>query len=106
KKLLGKPITYIETYMASEGSFGFQARPGTPGIRLVLNNGIFYEFVPFTPENFDEEGNPKQGAKTYLIDEVDEETKYAVMISTCAGAWRYIIGDVVQFTNAAEGEII
>lgn len=106
KKLLGKPVTYIETYMASEGSFGFQARPGTPGIRLVLNNGIFYEFVPFTPENFDEDGNPKQDAKTYLIDEVNEETKYAVMISTCAGAWRYIIGDVVQFTNAEEGEII
>lgn len=106
KKLLGKRISYIETYMASEGSFGFQARPGVPGIKLVLNNGIFYEFVPFVSENFDEEGNPKQGAKTLLIDEVDEETEYAVMISTCAGAWRYIIGDVVKFSNAKEGEII
>ena len=106
KKLLGKPITYVETYMASEGSFGFQARPGVPGIKLVLNNGIFYEFVPFNSENFDEEGNPKQSAKTVLIDEVDEETEYAVMISTCAGAWRYIIGDVIKFSNAKEGEII
>lgn len=106
KKLLGKPITYIETYMASEGSFGFQARKGVPGIKLVLNSGIFFEFVPFTPENFDEDGNPRQGAKTYLIDEVDEKTEYAVMISTCAGAWRYIIGDVVKFSDAKEGEII
>ena len=106
KKLLNKPITYIETYMASEGSFGFQTRPGVPGIKLVLNNGIFYEFVPFTSENFDEEGHPKQGAKTYLIDEVNEDIEYAVMLSTCAGAWRYIIGDVVKFSNAKEGEII
>jgi len=106
RKLLSRPITYIETYMASEGSFGFQARPHVPGIKLVLNNGVFYEFVPFTPENFDDDGNPRQGAKTYLIDEVDEETDYAVMISTCAGAWRYIIGDVVRFSDATEGEIM
>jgi hypothetical protein len=106
KKLLGKPITYIETYMASEGSFGFQARPGVPGIKLVLNSGIFFEFVPFNSENFDEEGNPREDAKTYLIDEVDEETDYAVMLSTCAGAWRYIIGDVIRFSNAKEGEIV
>ncbi|MGN6567724.1 MAG: GH3 family domain-containing protein [Flavipsychrobacter sp.] len=105
KKLLGKPITYIETYMASEGSFGFQARPGA-GIKLVLNTGIFYEFVPFTPENFDEDGNPKQGAKTCLINEVKEDTDYAVMLSTCSGAWRYIIGDVIRFTDATEGEIV
>lgn len=106
KKLLGRPITYIETYMASEGSFGFQARPGVPGIKLVLNNGIFYEFVPFNSENFDEDGNPRPKPRTCLIDEVNEETDYAVMLSTCAGAWRYIIGDVVRFTNAKEGEIV
>lgn len=106
KKLLGRPITYIETYMASEGSFGFQSRPGVPGIKLVLNNSIFYEFVPFTSANFTEDGELKPNPKTVLIDEVDEQTEYAVMISTCAGAWRYIIGDVVRFTNAKEGEIV
>jgi hypothetical protein len=105
-KLLGHPITYIETYMASEGSFGFQARPNEQGIKLVLNNSIFYEFSPFTLDNFDEDGNPKEGLKTYLINEVDEHTEYAVMISTCSGAWRYFIGDVIKFTNAAEYEII
>lgn len=105
KKLLGKPITYIETYMASEGSFGFQARPGGHGIKLVLNVGIFYEFVPFNTENFDEDGNIKDNPETVLIHEVDETTNYAIMISTCAGAWRYIIGDVVRFTNAKEHEI-
>mgnify|MGYP000849489799 CR=1 FL=1 len=106
KKLMGKPVTYIETYMASEGSFGFQARPGVQGIKLVLNNGIFFEFVPFTSQNFDEEGNLKANPQTYLIDEVDEKTEYAVLISTCAGAWRYLIGDVIRFTDAKEGEIV
>lgn len=105
KKLLGRPIEYIETYMASEGSFGFKARPGDHGIKLVLNAGIFYEFVPFTPDNFDEDGNPKQNPTSYLIHEVDENTEYAVMLSTCSGAWRYYIGDVIRFTDAKEGEI-
>lgn len=104
KRLLGKPITFIETYMASEGSFGFQAKPGA-GIKLVLNAGVFYEFVPFTSDNFDEEGNPKFDAKSYLVHEVQEGVEYAVMLSTCSGAWRYIIGDVIRFTNAAEHEI-
>lgn len=106
KKLLGRPIEFIETYMASEGSFGFKARPGNHGIKLVLNAGIFYEFVPFTSDNFDEDGNPKQNPTSYLINEVDEQTEYAVMLSTCAGAWRYYIGDVVRFTDAKEGEIV
>jgi hypothetical protein len=106
KKLLGKPVHFIETYMASEGSFGFQARPDEPGIKLVLNNGIFFEFVPFNESNFDDDGNPKTRPETVLIEEVDETTEYAVMLSTCAGAWRYIIGDVVRFTDAKEGEII
>ncbi|HTN16982.1 MAG TPA: GH3 auxin-responsive promoter family protein, partial [Chitinophagaceae bacterium] len=105
-KLLGKPITYIETYMASEGSFGFQARPNEQGIKLVLNNKIFYEFVPFNSENFDEDGNPVKGLKSLLINEVEEGVDYALMISTCSGAWRYFIGDVLRFTNAAEYEIV
>ncbi|MBA3828540.1 MAG: GH3 auxin-responsive promoter family protein [Taibaiella sp.] len=104
KRLLGKPITYIETYMASEGSFGFQARPGG-GIKLVLNAGIFFEFIPFTAENFDEDGNARKNPKSVLVHEVKEGVEYAVMLSTCSGAWRYIIGDVVRFTNAAEYEI-
>ena len=105
KKLWGKhPVTHIETYMASEGSFGFQARPNA-GIKLVLNTGIFFEFIPFTSENFDEEGNPKPNPEVYMVHQVQEGVEYAVVLSTCAGAWRYIIGDVVRFTNAAEHEI-
>ncbi len=105
RKLLGKPVTFIETYMASEGSFGFQARPGA-GIKLVLNNGVFYEFIPFNSHNFDDEGNVRSSPETHLIHEVRENMDYAVMISTCSGAWRYIIGDVVRFSDAAEHEIV
>lgn len=106
KKLLGKPITFIETYMASEGSFGFQAKPGRKGIRLLLNNGVFFEFAPFNSDNFDEDGNPRPGIKTLLVDEVKKETDYAVVLTTNAGAWRYVIGDVVRFTSTEDSEII
>jgi hypothetical protein len=57
ERLLGKPLIYLETYLASEGFLAFQALPNRKSMRLVLNNGIFYEFIPFTPQNFDEEGN-------------------------------------------------
>lgn len=106
KTLLGKPIAFMETYMASEGSFGYQTKPNDPGIKLVLNNGIFFEFIPFTRDNFDEDGNVKGNAKAYIINQVKEDVEYAVVLSTCAGLWRYVIGDVVKFSNAKEGEIV
>ncbi|HSF53297.1 MAG TPA: GH3 auxin-responsive promoter family protein, partial [Algoriphagus sp.] len=106
EKLLGKPLIYIETYLASEGFLAFQALPNRKSMRLVLNNGIFHEFVPFNEENFDDEGNVKKGAKTFKIDEVEEGKDYALLISTCAGAWRYLIGDVVRFVSKEESEII
>ena len=56
-KLLGKPITYIETYLASEGFLAYQNRQDAKGMRLAINNNIFFEFVPFDYNNFDSEGN-------------------------------------------------
>lgn len=106
KKLLGKPVQFIETYMASEGSFGFKARPEASGIKLVLNAGIFYEFVPFNEANFDSNGELKPNPTTYFIDEVNKDEEYAVLLSTCSGAWRYLIGDVVKFTSVQEHEIV
>jgi hypothetical protein len=104
KKLLGKPVAFSETYMASEGSFGFQPGPDK-GIRLVLNAGVFFEFVPFNEENFDENGNPRQHPEAFTIDQVKKDIDYAVVLSTCSGAWRYVIGDTVRFINPAAGEI-
>lgn len=105
-KLLGKEIYYIETYLASEGFLAFQAKPNHKGMRMVLNNGIFYEFVPFTDDNFDENGEVKPNACTYMIDELEEEKEYAILMSTSAGAWRYVIGDVVKFISKEESEIV
>ncbi len=104
KRLFGAKVTFVETYMASEGSFGFMARPNA-GIKLVLNTGIFYEFVPFNEQNFDENGEIYPDAKSFLVHEVKENIDYAVVLSTCSGAWRYLIGDVVKFTDAKEHEI-
>ncbi len=104
KQLMGPKMTYIETYMASEGSFGFQAKPGG-GIKLVLNAGIFFEFIPFTDRNFDGDGNVRGNPESFMVHEVKEDVEYAVMLSTCSGAWRYIIGDVIKFTDAKEYEI-
>ncbi|SFT42868.1 GH3 auxin-responsive promoter [Algoriphagus locisalis] len=106
EKLLGKPLLYLETYLASEGFLAFQALPNRKSMRLVLNNGIFHEFVPFNQENFDEDGNINPEAKTLKIDEVEVGKDYALLISTCAGAWRYLIGDVVRFVSKEESEII
>ena len=105
EKLLARPLNYIETYLASEGFVAFQTRPNSD-MQMVVDNGLFYEFAPFTDENFDEEGNINQNAKTYTIEEVEEGKEYALLISTCGGAWRYLIGDTIKFTNKEQNEII
>lgn len=106
EKLLGRPIYYIETYLASEGFIAYQAQPNRKSMRLVLNNGIFYEFVPFDEKNFLPSGEIRPEAQTLLIDEVEEGKEYAILLSTCAGAWRYLIGDVIKFISIEESEII
>ncbi len=106
EKLLGKPITYIETYLASEGFLAYQNRQGTKGMHLALNNNIFFEFVPFDEINFDSEGNMVAEPEVFMIHEVEENKDYAILISTNAGAWRYAIGDTVRFTDIERSEII
>lgn len=103
--LMGQPIFYIETYLASEGFLAYQVR-NNGNLQLVLNNGIFFEFIPFTMENFDEDGNLRSSPETKMISEVQEGAEYALLISTCAGAWRYLIGDTIRFTNLQQAEII
>ncbi len=106
EKLLGKPITYIETYLASEGFLAYQNRQDTKGMHLVLNNNIFFEFVPFDDNNFDSEGNMVQNPEAYMIHEIEEDKDYAILISTNAGAWRYAIGDTIRLVDKEKSEII
>jgi hypothetical protein len=106
QKLLGKPITFIETYLASEGFLAYQNRQDTRGMHLVLNNNIFFEFVPFDDENFDSDGNMLPEPTAYMIHEIEENRDYAILISTNAGAWRYAIGDTIRLVDKEKSEII
>jgi len=105
-KLLGKPLFYADTYLASEGFIAFQTGPDATGMKLILDNGIYFEFIEFNENNFDYYGELLPGAKTLHIGEVKENVSYALLLSTCSGAWRYLIGDVIKFTSVEKSEIV
>jgi hypothetical protein len=106
EKLMGKPITYIETYLASEGFLAYQSRQGTKGMQLNFNSNIFFEFVPFDDHNFDSDGNILENPEALMIHEIEENKDYAILISTNAGTWRYAIGDTVRLIDKEKSEII
>ena len=106
EKLLGKPITYIETYLASEGFIAYQDKQNMNCMKLVTNQHIFLEFVPFDDKNFDADFEMVANPTTLMIHEVEEGKDYALLISTTAGTWRYLIGDTVKFVNKANSEIV
>lgn len=93
EQLITSPgMHYMETYNASEGFFGLQSDPSDPSMLLMLDYGVFYEFIPM--DEFGAENPtvvPITGVKTGI--------NYAMVISTSCGLWRYIIGDTVKFTS-------
>lgn len=105
EKLLGKPIHYIETYLASEGFLAYQPRIDS-NLELVLDNGIFFEFIPFNDDNFHPEGDLKENPEVTILSEVEPGVDYALLISTCAGAWRYLIGDTLRFLDTERYQMI
>ncbi|MEK7198728.1 MAG: GH3 auxin-responsive promoter family protein [Bacteroidota bacterium] len=106
EKLLGKPITYIETYLASEGFIAYQERQHAVGMRLVTGEHIFMEFVPFDEKNFDADCEMVPNPEALMIHEVEEGKDYALLISTSAGSWRYLIGDTLRFVDKEKCEIV
>lgn len=104
EQLLSKPVHYIDSYMASEGFFAYQNRPGSRDLRLLTDCGIFYEFVPFSEKNFDENGNLRPTARALDLSEIEENEQYAIVLTTCAGAWRYLLGDTIRFTDVSRTE--
>ncbi|MBP9104081.1 MAG: GH3 auxin-responsive promoter family protein [Chitinophagaceae bacterium] len=106
EKLLGKPIVYIENYLSSEGFIGYKTRENAKGMELILNNNIFFEFVPFNHKNFDADGNIVEKPEAKMIHEVEEGKEYALLMSTNAGAWRYILGDTIKFVDLAKNELV
>ena len=104
-KLLGKPIHFQETYLASEGYFAFQKHEHEAGMRLRLQAGVYFEFIPFDEDNF-EEGKVKPDCEILPLHMVKEGVDYALVISTCSGLWRYILGDTIRFVSTETSEII
>ena len=104
-KLLSHPITVIDTYLASEGFIAFQERPETDAMALVTDGGIYFEFVPFDPKYINQDGSLTQDAPSLTLEQVELEQDYVLVISTVAGAWRYVIGDTIEFTDIERAEI-
>ncbi|MBQ7985429.1 MAG: GH3 auxin-responsive promoter family protein [Bacteroidales bacterium] len=91
-EILPENMNYMETYNASEGFFGLQDRTDSSSMLLLLDYGIYYEFIPF-------EDLEKQNPKTLPLEDVELNKNYAMLISTNGGLWRYMIGDTVMFTE-------
>jgi len=106
EKLLARPLVYIETYLASEGFIAYQDGQYAKGMRLVASEHIFHEFIPFDENNFDPDGNVLSKPKVLMLHEVEEGKDYALLLTTSAGTWRYLIGDTVRFVNKEKAEII
>ncbi len=92
EKLIGNNMRYMETYNASEGFFAIQDDPTKDDMLLMLDYGIFYEFVPM-------EELENEYPKALTLDQVEIGKNYAMVISTNGGLWRYMIGDTVVFTS-------
>ncbi|MEZ0486023.1 GH3 family domain-containing protein [Fibrella aquatica] len=103
--LLAKPLIYIDTYLTSEGYLATQKRPDTSSMALIVDNGIFFEFVPFTDENMDDQGRVRQDATVLSLEQAEADVDYVLLISTVSGTWRYMIGDTVMITDKARAEI-
>ena len=85
---------YLETYNASEGFFGIQDQPNSEEMLLMLDYGIYYEFLPL-------EDLGTENPNTLTLEQVELNKNYALIISTNGGLWRYMIGDTIRFTSLA-----
>ncbi|MDD5569792.1 MAG: GH3 auxin-responsive promoter family protein [Bacteroidales bacterium] len=93
KKIIpSEKMCYLETYNASEGFFGIQDLSDSDEMLLMLDYGVYYEFLPLNELN-------KEFPKTLSLEEVKLNENYALVISTNAGLWRYNIGDTIKFTS-------
>ncbi len=91
-------MNYFETFNASEGMFALQDDPKTDDMLLMLDYGVFYEFIPM-----DEFG--KENPKVIPLADVELDKNYALILTTNGGLWRYVIGDTVKFTNTSPYKI-
>ena len=99
EKLIGRKVDSVELFPASEGFFAYQDELKDKGLLLLVDNGIFYEFIK--ANNFGE-NNPKR----YTLGQVDLGTNYVLILSTTAGLWGYNIGDTVKFVSLSPYRLV
>ena len=99
EELIGKKVDSIELFPASEGFFAYQDQQNNKGLLLLVNHGIFYEFIEAA--HFSEE-NPKR----ISLEEVKLDVNYVLIITTTAGLWAYNIGDTVKFVSLTPYRIL
>jgi hypothetical protein len=92
RKITSPSMNYLETYTASEGFFGIEDRSDSGEMLLMLDYGIFYEFIPVSDSGVED-------SMAIPLDKVETGVNYVMVISTNAGLWRYLIGDTIQFTS-------
>jgi len=105
KSLLGEEVICLNTYLTSEGFIAYQQEKGSD-MQLVLDNGIFFEFVPYSNQNFSSDGRMNESPEVIEFGDIEEGRDYALLISTCAGAWRYLMGDTIRFTDKEKAKMI
>ncbi len=106
EKTLAHPLIYLDIYSATEGVIAFQEQSANTSLKLLLQHGIYFEFIPFNNNHFDEEGNLKsEFPECVPIEEVQENVPYALLMSTTSGAWHYLLGDVIQFVDKPRSKI-
>jgi len=88
---LPNDMDYLEVYNASEGYFGIQDVIGRDDMLLMCNNGVYYEFIPVSELD-------NETPASLSLEEVELGTQYAIVISSCSGLWRYMVGDTIEFS--------
>ena len=107
RELIPSPrMRYEETYNASEGFFAIQDDPSESGMLLMLDYGVFYEFIPMDELEYSAEGSVAGHVRAVPLWEVEQDRDYALVITTLGGLYRYLIGDTVRFTSTAPYRIV
>jgi hypothetical protein len=105
ERLSNKPLIILDTYLASEGFFAYSSNPNSLAMKLATTQGYFYEFIPFDERGVDKTGAILEDPEIFDLSQVNTTDEYVIVVSTNAGAWRYIIGDTIQFTNLSPHEL-
>ena len=106
QRIFGREVILVESYLASEGYIAYQTDLNRRVMQLLVDNGLYYEFIPFDDTNFDADGNMVEHPVTLSLSQVKEGVDYALLLSSCAGSWRYLIGDTILFLDTKACDII